>query len=129
MSKIIRRKFLAVAASAALAGPRAVFAQSASAKTFRLGTLTGGAPLDEKTPNGAILLKALEKRGYVVGKNLTFTARGASGQNNKLGEIIREMKDQVDVFVVTGYPTTLAARLPTCRQWLRSAPAIRSRRI
>lgn len=111
MSHIMRREFLAVAASAALAHSRAAFAQTASSKTFRLGTLTAGAPFDEKSPNGAILVKALEKRGYALGKNLTFTARGASGQVNKLGEIIREMKDQVDAFVVTGYPTTLACKV------------------
>jgi ABC-type uncharacterized transport system substrate-binding protein len=111
MFKIIRREFLTLAAGAAITAPRTVFAQSASSKVLRLGTLTAGAPFDEKTPTGAILLKALEQRGYVVGKNLTLTARGASGQVNKLGEIIREMKDQVDVFVVTGYPTTLACKV------------------
>jgi putative ABC transport system substrate-binding protein len=98
------------AAGAAIAGPRAALAQTQS-KTFRLGTLNAGAPLDEKTSNGAILLKALEQRGYVIGRNLTLTARGAGGQVNKLGEMLREMKDQVDVFVVTGFPTTLACKV------------------
>jgi putative tryptophan/tyrosine transport system substrate-binding protein len=110
MIEIRRREFLIAAAGAALAGPRAAFAQSSN-KVLRLGTLTAGAPFDEKSPTGATLLKALERRGYAVGKNLTFTARGVSGQVNKLGEIIRDMKDQVDVFVVTGYPTTLACKV------------------
>jgi putative ABC transport system substrate-binding protein len=110
MFNVTRRKILTLA-TVAIAGPRAAFAQNSSSKIFRLGTLTAGAPFDEKSPNGAILLKALEPHGYAIGKNLTFTARGASGQVNKLGEIIREMKDQVDVFVVTGYPTTLAGKV------------------
>ena len=110
MFNVTRRKILTLATTA-IAGPRAAFAQNSSSKIFRLGTLTAGAPFDEKSPNGAILLKALEPHGYAIGKNLTLTARGASGQVNKLGEIIREMKDQVDVFVVTGYPTTLACKV------------------
>lgn len=97
-------------AGAAMTAPHAASAQTQS-KTFRLGTLNAAVPLDEKTPNGTILLKALEKRGYAVGKNLILTARGAGGQVNKLGEILREMKDQVDVFVVTGFPTTLACKV------------------
>jgi putative tryptophan/tyrosine transport system substrate-binding protein len=116
MSQIRRRDFLTALSGAAIAGPCAASAQTSPEKTFRLGTLNVAAPLDEKTPNGAILVEALEHRGYVIGKNLTLTARGAGGQVSMLGQILREMKDQVDVFVVTGYPTTLAckvAKVPT----------------
>jgi putative tryptophan/tyrosine transport system substrate-binding protein len=111
MFQIRRRDFLSVLGGATIASPSAAFAQTSSAKTFRLGTLAIAAPLDEKTPNGAILLKALEQRGYVIGQNLTLMARGAGGQVSMLGQILREMKDQVDVFVVIGYPTTLACKV------------------
>lgn len=112
MFEIRRRDFLTVLGGAAIAGPRAASAQTSSAKTFRLGTLTPGAPLDEKSALGAVLLKELEKRDYVVGKNMTFTGRGAGGQVGKLGEMVREMKaDGIDVFVVTGFPTTLACKV------------------
>lgn len=91
--------------------PHAAIAQSSS-KVFHLGTLSPGAPLDEKTPLGSILLKALEKHGYAQGKNLAFEARGAGGQMGKLGEIIRGMKaNQVDVLVVGGFPVTLACKV------------------
>ena len=64
------------------------------------------------SPLGAFLLKALEQRGYVISKNLTFEARASAGQVNKLGELIRAMKaDRIDVMVVTGFPTVLACKV------------------
>jgi putative tryptophan/tyrosine transport system substrate-binding protein len=112
MFEIKRRELLAIIAGAATAGPRASFAQTSSTKIFRLGTLSAAGPIDEKAPLGILLLKALEQRGYVVGKNMTLSARGAGGQVEKLGELLREMKaDQVDAFVVTGFPATLACKV------------------
>jgi putative tryptophan/tyrosine transport system substrate-binding protein len=105
-----RRDVLKLLAGTAMAVPQAAGAQTSS-QVFRLGTLTPGAPLDEKSPLGALLLKSLEQRGYVVGKNLTFEARASAGQVNKLGELIRAMKgNQIDVIVVTGFPTILACK-------------------
>ncbi len=106
-----RRDFIKLLAGSAAAGPYAASAQPSS-KVFRLGTLTPGAPLGENSPLGAILLKGLEQRGYTLGKNLAFDARGAGGQVSKLGEIIRAMKaDGVDAFVVNGFPTALACKV------------------
>jgi putative ABC transport system substrate-binding protein len=106
-----RREFISLLTGAAIALPRAAIAQSSS-KVFRLGTLTPGAPLDEKNPLGAILLKAMEQHGYTLGKNLSLEARGASGQVSKLGEIVRGMKaDNVDVIVSVSYPATLAGKV------------------
>jgi putative tryptophan/tyrosine transport system substrate-binding protein len=106
-----RRDFVSLLTGVAIAGPHAAIAQSSS-KVFRVGTLSPGAPLDEKTPLGLILLKALEQHGYTLGKNLAFEARGAGGQMGKLGEIVRGMKaDQVDVIVAGGFPVTLACKV------------------
>src|SRR5579862_9664075 len=106
-----RREVLKMLAGAAIAYPGVARAQS-SAKVFRLGTLTAGAPIDEKSPFGAILLKGMEQRGFKVGDNLAFEAQGAGGQVNKLGEIVRAMKaNHVDVIVVTGFPPTLACKV------------------
>ena len=106
-----RRQFVSLLAGAAVYGPRAVLAQS-SAKVFRLGTLTPGLPLDEKSPLGSILLRALEGHGYTLDKNLSFKARGAGGQVSKLGEIVRDMKaDQVDVIVAVGFPVIIACKV------------------
>src|SRR5262249_50798335 len=111
-----RRDFVSLLAGAAFASPGTAIAQSSS-KVFRLGTLTPTAPRDEKTPLGQILLKALERHGYTLGKNLSFEPRGAGGQSGRLPELVREMKaDEVDVIMTTGYPATLAckfANVPT----------------
>jgi putative ABC transport system substrate-binding protein len=105
-----RRDVLKLLSVAAMAWPRA--ASSQTAKVYRLGTLTPGAPLDEKSPLGSILLNALARRGYTLGTNLSLDARGAAGQVNKLGELVRGMKaDQTDVIVTTGFPTTLACKV------------------
>jgi putative ABC transport system substrate-binding protein len=106
-----RRDVISVLAGAAIAGPRMAAAQNA-AKVYRLGTLIPGPPLDEKTPLGAILLKTLEQKGFVLGKNLTFAARGAAGQVSKLGELVRGLKtDGVDAIVVVGFPAILACKV------------------
>jgi putative tryptophan/tyrosine transport system substrate-binding protein len=106
-----RREFIKLLTGATIAGPRAAIAQ-APPKVFHLGTLAPGAPLDEKNPLAAILLKALEQHGYTLGKNLTLEARGAGGEVGKLPEIVRGMKaNQVDVIVAAGFPVILACKV------------------
>ena len=127
MVAIRRREFLSVLGGVAIGIPHASFAQTSSSKVFRLGTLSAAGPIDENSAFGVLLLKALEQRGYSLGKNLALTSRAAGGQVDKLGELLREMKaDQIDAFVVTGFPATLACKvLLMSRQWSRLAPAIR----
>src|SRR5207237_6407220 len=106
-----RREFIMLLGGAAIARSRAAIAQ-APPKVSHLGTLTPGAPLDEKNPLGAILLKALEQHGYTLGKNLTLQARGPGGEVGKLPEIVRSMKaNQVDVIVAAGFPAILACKV------------------
>jgi putative ABC transport system substrate-binding protein len=106
-----RREFITLVAGAAIGGPRAAIAQAAS-KVYRVGTLSPGPPLDEKSPLAVTLLQVLEKHGYTRGKNLEFESRGAGGQMSALGEIVRDMKaNQVDVIVGGGFPTALACKV------------------
>ena len=111
-----RRDILQILASALVSAPGAAIAQTAS-KVFRLGTLSPGPPIDEKSPNGAILLKELEQRGYALGKNMTLEVRTAAGQVGKLASLVQGLKaDQIDAVVITGFPTALAckvAQVPT----------------
>jgi putative tryptophan/tyrosine transport system substrate-binding protein len=113
---MLRRDFVSFLAGTLVACSRVAIAQAPS-KVYRVGTLSAGPPIDEKSPFGAVLLQQLEQHGYTVGKNLAFEARGASGQVSKLGEIVRDMKaHQVDVIVAGGFPATLAckvANMPT----------------
>ena len=108
---MLRRDFISFLAGALVAGSRVAIAQTPS-KVYRVGTVFPSAPLDEKSPLGAILLKKLEQHGYTLGKNLAFEARGAGGQVSKLGEIVNGMKaNGVDVIVAAGFPTTLACKV------------------
>ena len=113
---MFRRDFISLLAGALVVGSRVAVAQTPS-RVYRVGTLTPGPPLTEKSPLGVVLLKTLEQHGYTLNKDLAFEARGASGQLGKLGEIVNSMKaDGVDVIVVGGFPTTLAckdANVPT----------------
>jgi putative tryptophan/tyrosine transport system substrate-binding protein len=109
---MLRRDFVTLLAGAVIGGSGVASAQTAPSKVYRLGTLLPGPPLDEKTALGATLLKKLDQDGYTLGKNLAFEARGAGGQDKKLGELVRAMKaDQVDVIVAGGFPTTLACKV------------------
>jgi hypothetical protein len=74
--RVRRRDFITLLAGATIAGPPAALAQTPP-KIFRLGTLAPGPAIDEKNPLGATLLKALEQRGYALGKNLSLEPRGA----------------------------------------------------
>jgi putative ABC transport system substrate-binding protein len=105
-----RREFITLLSGAAIAAPWGALAQPSS-KVYRLGTLSAGVPFDEKSPSGAILVRVLAERGYALGQNLTFDARGAGGQISKLPALLQELKaNKVDVVVVVGYPTALAAK-------------------
>ena len=105
-----RREFITLLSGAAIAGPQAAFAQPSS-KVYRLGTLSPGAPFDDRSPNGAILVRVLAERGYTLGQNLTFDARGAVGQIGKLPALLQELNvNKVDAIVAIGYPTALAAK-------------------
>ena len=105
-----RREFVTLLGSAAIAAPHIAFGQSE--KVYRLGSLTPGLPVADKSPLGTVLLKELEQRGYVVGKNLIYDARGAAGQVAKLPEIVRSMKaDNVNAVVTVGYPPALACKV------------------
>jgi putative ABC transport system substrate-binding protein len=105
-----RRELLALLGGAALLGTRATRAQTPG-RIYHLGTLNPSVPLTEASPSGKVLVKALAERGYVVGQNLTFDARGAMGDVAKLPTLLLELKARdVDAIVVVGYPAALAAK-------------------
>jgi ABC-type uncharacterized transport system substrate-binding protein len=115
----VRRREFVTLIGATLAAPHIALAQSA--RTFRLASLTPGAPVPANSPLGTVLLSGLEKQGFAVGKNLSYNALGAGGQNAKLPEMVRALKaEHVDVIVAVGYPTALACKeadVPTVVAW------------
>ena len=105
-----RREFIALVGVATVAWPSRGFAQTKD-KVYRLGTLTPGMPLSANSPLAAILLAALAERGYRLGQNLAYDARGAAGQLARLPDLFQDFKASgVDAVVTVGYPTAAAAK-------------------
>jgi putative ABC transport system substrate-binding protein len=104
-----RRDFLRLAGGAMIAAPGSAAAQAG--RSFRLATLSQGAPITEKIPTGAILVRALATRGYALGQNLTLEALGAGGDAARLTPLARQIAEgKFDAAVVAGYPTALAMK-------------------
>lgn len=110
-----RREFIAFLGGMAIAAPRVSTAQTS--RTYRLGTLTVGPPIPPTAGTGAILVAGLAKRGFTLGQNLVYEARGAAGNVSHLPNLIQELKTaNVDVVVTVSYPAAAAAKasgLPT----------------
>ena len=70
-----RREFMGAVGGMAIAMPQMAIAQTA--KVYRLGTLIPGPPISPTVGRGAILIDELGKRGYKLGQNLVYEARGA----------------------------------------------------
>jgi putative ABC transport system substrate-binding protein len=105
-----RREFLALLGAAALIDPLEAAAQTPG-RIYHLGTLHPAVPLTDSSPYGKVVIKALAERGYILGQNLTFNARGAMGDVAKLPSLIAELKARdVDAMMVVGYPAALAAK-------------------
>jgi len=105
-----RREFLGLLGGAALTAPRMAAAQT-QGRIFHLGTMTPVAPMAEGSPFGKIVVKALAQRGYSIGQNLTWDARGSMGDLAKIPAMLDELKSRgVDAIIVIGYPTALAAK-------------------
>ncbi len=73
-----RREFIAFLGSVAIAAPRTAIAQTS--KIYRAGTLTVGPPIPSTEGTGKMLMDGLAKRGYKLGENLAYEARGAAGK-------------------------------------------------
>jgi putative ABC transport system substrate-binding protein len=107
-----RREFISLLGSAA-AWP-IVDSGTATAQTetiHRLGTLTPGPPMAPTVGPGAVLINTLAQRGYTLGKNLVYEARGASGNTRQLPQLMLELiAAKVDVVVTVSYPAVVAAK-------------------
>jgi putative ABC transport system substrate-binding protein len=111
-----RREFITLLGSASVAWPHHGVAQAAQ-KVYRLGTLTPGAPISANSPLGKVLLEGLAQRGYTLGRNFAYDARGAGGEMMRLPDLLQDFKASgIDAIVTLGYPPAVAAKaigLPT----------------
>jgi putative ABC transport system substrate-binding protein len=110
-----RREFIGFVGAMAIAVPRAAAAQTS--QIYRVGTLTVGPPFPPTAGPGAMLVAGLARRGYALGQNLAYEARGAAGKMSQMSNLVQELKAaNVDVVVTVGYPAATAAKasgLPT----------------
>jgi putative ABC transport system substrate-binding protein len=104
-----RREFIALLGSMILASPRVTSAQTS--KIYRLGTLTVGPPIASTNGPGAILITGLAQRGYSLGQNLVYEARGAAGKVAQMPNLMQELKAaNVDAVVTVSYQAAAAAK-------------------
>src|ERR1700745_4415095 len=99
-----RRDVLQVIACALAITPDPIAAQTA-AKTYRIGPLTVGPPIPPTEGTGKMLVEGLAKRGYKLGDNLAYEARGAAGKNPQMPNPMQGFKaPKVDLVGTGGIP-------------------------
>jgi putative ABC transport system substrate-binding protein len=104
-----RRRFFVLLSSTAFVPPLPAVAQNL--KPHRLGALTVGPPLDPGTGRGAVLVDGLRQRGFTLGQNLVYNARGAVGKMDQLPKLIAELRaENIETVVTIGYPAAVAAK-------------------
>jgi putative tryptophan/tyrosine transport system substrate-binding protein len=104
-----RREFIAFLGGMAIAAPRETIAQTS--KIYRVGTLTVLPPMSPTAGTGAMLIAGLAQRGYTLGQNLAYEARGAAGKVGQMSSLMQELKAaNVDVVVTVSYPAAAAAK-------------------
>ena len=107
-----RRTVILAIGGSLLAAPFASHPQK-PAKAWRIGFLSGGPrPADGVPP--AALRQALEKLGYVDGKDVTFTGRWAEANSERLPGFAAELVGlDVDLLLTIGAPAAEAAKKAT----------------
>jgi putative ABC transport system substrate-binding protein len=104
-----RREFITLLGGMAIAAPRRIVAQTS--KIYRVGTLTVGPPIPTTAGTGKFLIDGLAQRGFTLGQNLAYEARGAAGQVSQTANLMQELKAaNVDAVVTVSYPAAAAAK-------------------
>ena len=106
-----RREFIALLGGMALAAPGMARAEMPE-KVFRLALVSPMGLMPAGSPNGKVLLGALNALGYKVGENLIFESPTAPpGKPVPPEKIIEQLKARkVDLIVAWGFPVVQAAK-------------------
>jgi putative tryptophan/tyrosine transport system substrate-binding protein len=109
---IMNRRTVIFAVGSSLLAAFTAYAQK-PAKVWRIGYLgNGGRPADGAAP--AAFRQALEKLGYVDGKNVTYTGRWSETKFERLPGLAAELVGlDVDLLLTTGAPAAAAAKAAT----------------
>ncbi len=108
-----RREFILAlgGAAAASAWPLTARAQQ-SEKIYKVGLLSGAAPIGPTDERRKALIDGLAARGFVEGKNFVLEQRWADAHAERLNGLAAELKAaRMDVIVTFGYPAALAAKM------------------
>src|ERR1700726_872866 len=107
-----RREFMILVGTMA-AWPSKMTAQNVT-NVYRVGSLNTAAPVGDKSPFGAALIRGLARHGYELDKNLMIERRGAEMQLDRLPGLVNELvTSKADCIVAFGYPCALAAKQGT----------------
>src|SRR5271169_5489010 len=107
-----RRTLVLAVGASLLAAPFHSHAQK-TAKVWRIGYLSNGAPPPNAAPPAAFR-QALEELGYVDGKNVTYLSRWSETKFERLPALAAELVGlEVDVVLTMGAPAAQAAKAAT----------------
>ena len=105
-----RREFIALLGGAAAAWPLAASAQEAG-RTYRLGGVSSS---PRNSPPIVGMLDELQRKGFIVGQNLTVEWRSYGARIDLIPEFVAELvKSQVDVIYASGDAAIRAAQQAT----------------
>jgi putative tryptophan/tyrosine transport system substrate-binding protein len=106
-----RREFMVLIGGAVMTAPHAGFAQT-PARVYRVAVVSPRGLFPQSALYPKLLLDGLAQRGYTLGQNLGLEGpHGAAEQAVQLPQLMEELKaSKVDVIVVVGYPTAVAAK-------------------
>jgi putative ABC transport system substrate-binding protein len=106
-----RREFITLLGGTAATWPIAGYGQQAG-KLYRIGMLSGGAPVGPLDERRKSLISNLARHGFEEGRNLVLEQRWADAHLDRLGALAAElMVAKVDIIVTNGYPAAAAAKL------------------
>src|SRR5689334_8950212 len=98
MTRLTRRDLLALIGGTTAAWPILVAAEPS--KIHRVGFLSSTAPITEKSPLGAGIIRNLTGHDHLRGESLEFESRGAEAHLDRLPRLVRELEaSKVDVIV------------------------------
>src|SRR5437588_9785346 len=98
---ILRRSIIVALGSMPLLARR-VFSQTA-VKARRVGLLSSGAPFTDTKPVVTGLTAGFSKRGYVVGGSLLFERRAAQAHQERLPQLVDELKSATELIITNSY--------------------------
>jgi ABC-type uncharacterized transport system substrate-binding protein len=104
-----RRQLLIALGAGALAAPFADFAQQ---KIYRIGYLANDP--DRASPTFQAFIGAMRELGWVEGKNIEIQYRTSGGRDELFPKLAADtVRENVDLIVTTGSPSTRAAKAAT----------------